>query len=291
MNMDNLRELPTLELIEKLIEYDIGENERLIYLKYHIKNSKPIFETDKRFLERCIKKLEEQEIPKIKPKKMETIPDEKNLNMIKQLQESEVGDPNRLESIKHDILENETLHQRDVEYLKEKFEQFSQINENEKTIRDAIKTIKALKRAEIGNADRLESINEQLERRSPLSISDVKYFNEKAKELKKLHNEQIYFKETEKEVTEKSKTKTDNKNQANISSGFALSIKISDLMHGSAWAIFVIWYLGLFLIDLYPVHDYLLGVAIGLGVGVVAIYKIKKKTSRCKSIEHCEGFI
>ena len=281
MNMDNLRELPTLELIEKLIEYDIGENERLIYLKYHIKNGKPIFETDKRFLERCIKKLEEQEVPKIKPKKMENIPDEKNLNIIKQLQESEIGDPNRLESIKHDILENVTLNERDVEYLKEKFEQFSQINENEKTIRDAIKTIKALKRAEIGNVDRLESINEQLERRSPLSISDVKYFNEKAKELKKLHNEQIYFKDKEREeVTERSKIKTANKNETDISSGFALSIKISDLMHGCAWAIFAIWFLGLFLIDLYPVQDYLLGVAIGLGVGVVAIHKIKKKTSR-----------
>ena len=280
MNMDNLRELPTLELIEKLIEYDIGENERLIYLKYHIKNGKPLFETDKRFLERCIKKLEEQDVLKIKPKIMENIPDEKNLNIIKQLQESEIGDPNRLESIKHDILENETLHERDVEYLKEKFEQFSQINENEKTIRDAIKTINALKRAEIGNADRLESINEQLERRSPLSISDVKYFNEKAKELKKLRNEQIYFKEKELEVTERSKIKTTNKTKTDISSGFALSIKISDLMHGCAWAIFAIWFLGLFFIDLYPVQDYLLGVAIGLGVGVVAIHKINKKTSR-----------
>jgi len=280
MNMDNLRELTTLELIEKLIEYDIGENERLIYLKYHIKNGKPIFESDKRFLERCIKKLEEQKVPEIKPKKLENIQNEKNLNMIKQLQESEIGDPNRLESIKHDILENETLHQRDVEYLKEKFEQFSQINENEKTIREAIKTIIALKQAEIGNAGRLESINEQLERRSSLSVSDVKYFNEKAKELKKLHNEQIYFQKKEiKEVTETSQIKT-NKNETDISSGFAFSIKISDLMHGCAWTIFAIWLLGLFLIDLYPVQDYLLGVAVGLGVGVVAIHKIKKKTSR-----------
>jgi len=280
MNMDNLRELTTLELIEKLIEYDIGENERLIYLKYHIKNGKQIFESDKRFLERCIKKLEEQKVPEIKPKKLENIQNEKNLNMIKQLQESEIGDPNRLESIKHDILENETLHQRDVEYLKEKFEQFSQINENEKTIREAIKTIIALKQAEIGNAGRLESINEQLERRSSLSVSDVKYFNEKAKELKKLHNEQIYFqKKVIKEVTETSQIKT-NKNETDISSGFAFSIKISDLMHGCAWTIFAIWLLGLFLIDLYLVQDYLLGVAIGLGVGVVAIHKIKKKTSR-----------
>jgi len=280
MNMNNLRELPTLELIEKLIEYDIGENERLIYLKYYIKNDKPIFETDKRFLERCIKKLEEQEVPKIKPEKMESITDEKNLNIIKQLQESEIGDPTRLESIKHDVLENATLHERDVEYLKEKFEQFAQINENEKTIREAIKTIKALKRAEIGNANRLESINEQLENRSSLSISDVKYFNERAKELKKLYNEQVYFKEPEQKVTAKSKAKTSNKNETELDSGFSLSIKISDLIHGSAWVIFAIWVLGLFLIDLYPVQDYLLGVAIGLGVGVVAIHKIKKKTSR-----------
>lgn len=286
MNMDNLRELSTLELVEKLIEYDIGENERLIYLKYYIKNGKPIFETDKRFLERCIKKLEGQEVPKIKPKKIENIPDEKNLNIIKQLQESEIGDPNRLESIKHDILDNEILNERDTEYLKEKFEQFAQINENEKTIRDAIKTITALKREEIGNAHRLESINEQLERRSPLSISDVKYFNEKAKELKKLRNEQIYFKEKEQEFEVKPKINTikipinANKNVTNLNSGFSLSIKISDLIHASAWAIFVIWFLGLFLIDLYPVQDYLLGIAIGLGVGVVAIHKIKKKTSR-----------
>ena len=76
------------------------------------------------------------------------------------------------------------------------------------------------------------------------------------------------------------KIKTANKNETDISSGFALSIKISDLMHGCAWAIFAIWFLGLFFIDLYPVQDYLLGVAIGLGIGVVAIHKINKKTSR-----------
>jgi hypothetical protein len=38
--------------------------------------------------------------------------------------------------------------------------------------------------------------------------------------------------------------------------------------------------LGLFLIDIAPVQDHLLGLALGLGTGVVVIYKIQKKASK-----------
>jgi len=114
VGMDNLRELPLLELVEKLIEYDVGERERLIFLRLYIIEGKIIFESDKRFIERCVTKLEEQEknkiilkkfqepkknkmIPKkfqepeknkIIPKKLEINQDDKNLKIITKLLES-----------------------------------------------------------------------------------------------------------------------------------------------------------------------------------------------------------
>jgi uncharacterized protein YebE (UPF0316 family) len=56
--------------------------------------------------------------------------------------------------------------------------------------------------------------------------------------------------------------------------------KISDVMLTSAVLIYVIWIMGLFLIDLSPIGDHLLGLSLGLGVGVVVLYKIQKKASQ-----------
>jgi len=269
------------ELVEKLLEYNIGEHGRLIYLKNYLKKDEPVYESDKRFLQICLRKLEEIEDETIMTENSEINQDEQNLKIINKLQELEIGNTNRLSSIKQHLLESKAISDHDCQYLREKYNQLSKIDDNEKTISEAINTITKLKQLEIGNFDRLESIREKLETRAPLSISDIKYFNTKAQDLKKLQLEQNSIQE--KQISEheiKSKIKTNTKVETDYGSSFTITLKILHILLVSAIIVCGLWFFGLFLIDLYPVQDHLLGLAIGLGIGTVAIYKINKKVNR-----------
>ena len=269
--------LPLPELVNKLLEFNIGEHGRLIYLQNHLLEGKPIYDSDKRFLQICLGKLQELEGGTIKPENLEMNHDDKYLHMINKLLDSEIGDTGRLRLIKQNILEGKPLVESDELYFKEKYEQFAQIDENEKTTREALVIIEKLKQAEIGNSERLDSIKEKLEQRIVLPIPDIRYFNEKAKELKRLQIENGFSQSASKRD---SKTKMKSKFNGTISSPFTFTVKISDVMLASATIIYAIWVLGLFLIDISPVHDHLLGLALGLGTGVVVIYKIQKKASQ-----------
>jgi hypothetical protein len=276
MNQYNVRGLPLPVLVDKLLEFNIGEHGRLIYLKNHLLEGKPIYDSDKRFLEICLGKLQELEGGTIKAENLEMNHDDKYLNMIDKLLSSEIGDTSRLRLIKRNILEGKPLVESDELYFKEKYEQFAQIDENERTTREALVIIDKLKQAEIGNSERLDSIKEKLEQRIILPIPDIRYFNEKAKELKKLQAEQGFSQQE----TSKQKSKMKSRYNETASSPFNLTVKISDVMLASACVIYTIWILGLFLFDISPVQDHLLGLALGLGIGVVVIYKIQKKASQ-----------
>ena len=269
--------LPLPELVDKLLEFNIGEHGRIIYLQNHLLERKPIYDSDKRFLQICLGKLQELEGGTIKPENLEMNHDDKYLHMINKLLDSEIGDTGRLRLIKQNILEGKPLVESDELYFKEKYEQFAQIDENEKTTREALVIIKKLKQSEIGNSERLDSIKEKLEQRIVLPIPDIRYFNEKAKELKRLQIENGFSQSASKRD---SKTKMKSKFNGTISSPFTFTVKISDVMLASATIIYAIWVLGLFLIDISPVQDHLLGLALGLGAGVVVIYKIQKKASQ-----------
>lgn len=269
--------LPLPELVDKLLEFNIGEHGRLIYLQNHLLEGKPIYDSDKRFLQICLGKLQELEGGTIKPENLEMNHDDKYLHMINKLLDSEIGDTGRLRLIKQNILEGKPLVESDELYFKEKYEQFAQIDENEKTTREALVIIKKLKQSEIGNSERLDSIKEKLEQRIVLPIPDIRYFNEKAKELKRLQIENGFSQSASKHD---SKIKMKSKFNGTISSPFTFTVKISDVMLASATIIYAIWVLGLFLIDISPVQDHLLGLALGLGAGVVIIYKIQKKASQ-----------
>lgn len=277
MNQFKMQGLPLPELVDKLLEFNIGEHGRLIYLQNHLLEGKPIYDSDKRFLQICLGKLQELEGGTIKPENLEMNHDDKYLHMINKLLDSEIGDTDRLRLIKQNILEGKPLVESDELYFKEKYEQFAQIDENEKTTREALVIIEKLKQAEIGNTERLDSIKEKLEQRIVLPISDIRYFNEKAKELKRLQIENGFSQSASKRD---SKTKMKSKFNGTISSPFTFTVKISDVMLASATIIYAIWVLGLFLIDISPVQDHLLGLALGLGAGVVVIYKIQKKASQ-----------
>ena len=277
MNQFKMQGLPLPELVDKLLEFNIGEHGRLIYLQNHLLEGKPIYDSDKRFLQICLGKLQELEGGTIKPENLEMNHDDKYLHMINKLLDSEIGDTGRLRLIKQNILEGKPLVESDELYFKEKYEQFAQIDENEKTTREALVIIEKLKQAEIGNSERLDSIKEKLEQRIVLPIPDIRYFNEKAKELKRLQIENGFSQSASKRD---SKTKMKSKFNGTISSPFTFTVKISDVMLASASIIYAIWVLGLFLIDISPVQDHLLGLALGLGTGVVVLYKIQKKASQ-----------
>ena len=277
MNQFKMQNLPLPELVDKLLEFNIGEHGRLIYLQNHLREGKPIYDSDKRFLGICLGKLQELEGGTIKPENLDMNHDDKYLHMINKLLDSEIGDTGRLRLIKQNILEGKPLVESDELYFKEKFEQFAQIDENEKTTREALVIIEKLKQAEIGNLERLDSIKEKLEQRIVLPIPDIRYFNEKAKELKRLQIENGFYQSASKHD---SKIKTKSKINGTIGSPFSFTVKISDVMLTSAVILYVIWIMGLFLIDLSPIGDHLLGLALGLGVGVVVLYKIQKKASR-----------
>lgn len=277
MNQFKMQGLPLPELVDKLLEFNIGEHGRLIYLQNHLLEGKPIYDSDKRFLQICLGKLQELEGGTIKPENLEMNHDDKYLHMINKLLDSEIGDTDRLRLIKQNILEGKPLVESDELYFKEKYEQFAQIDENEKTTREALVIIKKLKQSEIGNSERLDSIKEKLEQRIVLPIPDIRYFNEKAKELKRLQIENGFSQSASKHD---SKIKMKSKFNGTISSPFTFTVKISDVMLASATIIYAIWVLGLFLIDISPVQDHLLGLALGLGAGVVVIYKIQKKASQ-----------
>ena len=277
MNQFKMQGLPLPELVDKLLEFNIGEHGRLIYLQNHLLEGKPIYDSDKRFLQICLGKLQELEGGTIKPENLEMNHDDKYLHMINKLLDSEIGDTGRLRLIKQNILEGKPIVESDELYFKEKYEQFAQIDENEKTTREALVIIEKLKQAEIGNSERLDSIKEKLEQRIVLPIPDIRYFNEKAKELKRLQIENGFSQSASKRD---SKTKMKSKFNGTISSPFTFTVKISDVMLASATIIYAIWVLGLFLIDISPVQDHLLGLALGLGTGVVVIYKIQKKASQ-----------
>ena len=277
MNQFKMQGLPIPELVDKLLEFNIGEHGRLIYLQNHLLEGKPIYDSDKRFLHICLGKLQELEGGTIKPENLEMNHDDKYLHMINKLLDSEIGDTGRLRLIKQNILEGKPIVESDELYFKEKYEQFAQIDENEKTTREALVIIEKLKQAEIGNSERLDSIKEKLEQRIVLPIPDIRYFNEKAKELKRLQIENGFSQSASKRD---SKTKMKSKFNGTISSPFTFTVKISDVMLASATIIYAIWVLGLFLIDISPVQDHLLGLALGLGTGVVVLYKIQKKASQ-----------
>ena len=277
MNQFKMQGLPIPELVDKLLEFNIGEHRRLIYLQNHLLEGKPIYDSDKRFLQICLGKLQELEGGTIKPENLEMNHDDKYLHMINKLLDSEIGDTGRLRLIKQNILEGKPLVESDELYFKEKYEQFAQIDENEKTTREALVIIEKLKQSEIGNSERLDSIKEKLEQRIVLPIPDIRYFNEKAKELKRLQIENGFSQSASKRD---SKTKMKSKFNGTISSPFTFTVKISDVMLASATIIYAIWVLGLFLIDISPVQDHLLGLALGLGAGVVVLYKIQKKASQ-----------
>ena len=113
--MEQMTITSTLDKIQELIDSNSGDTGRLNHIIDFINNEKPLYKTDKIYLE---KKLNSKVV--IPAKKI--IPKEENtVNKIKKLMELGEGDPGRLEHITIMLKNEKTLYQSDKQYLENNF--------------------------------------------------------------------------------------------------------------------------------------------------------------------------
>ena len=113
--MEQITVTSTLEKIQELIDSNSGDTGRLNHIIDFINNEKPLYKTDKNYLE---KKLNSKVIiptKKIIPKKENTV------NKVKKLIELGKGDPGRLEHITIMLKNEKTLYESDKQYLENNF--------------------------------------------------------------------------------------------------------------------------------------------------------------------------
>ena len=175
----------TLDLIEKLKISQIGEVSRLDAIKNALKNGKTIYESDKKYLQEKFKVLQETNESQTESNKS----DEKRVYMISKLQEAEIGNHDRLETIKEMLLENKSLSAEDDKYLDEKYDQLKKVDESEVEIQQKLEMIEKLKQAEIGNSSKLDDCKSALSDGKKLSDEDENYLKTKIEQYKKISSE------------------------------------------------------------------------------------------------------
>jgi len=175
----------TLDLIEKLKAAEIGDPGRLDSTKNVIENGKTVSDSDKNYLKSKFDELKQSE----KGKQEESADESeitKNLNLIKKLQAAELGNPEKIDSIKSVLENKQPLSAEDSKYLEEKYSQLQKVDDVEGTITKALTIIEKLKEEEIGDSKRLDSIKKILEERGTLSSGDDVYLAEKLKQYRKI---------------------------------------------------------------------------------------------------------
>ena len=113
--MEQITVTSTIEKIQRLIDDNSGDIGRLEHISDFLKKNKPLYNTDKKYLEKKINsKIIIQEKKKIIKKESET-------EQIKKLIESGKGDPGRLEHIHTMLKKQKKLYESDKQYLENNF--------------------------------------------------------------------------------------------------------------------------------------------------------------------------
>ena len=254
----------------------IGDEGRLLYIKNSLNTGKKIYETDKKYLEQWREKIKKINVETKKPLLLSEENAKQELNIIGRLEKAEIGNPQRLLTIKKALTEGIEMSDVNHQYLNKKFEQLVKTDENEKMFYEAIKVIEKLQEVEIGNSERLQSIQNTLLKGSELNLQDIKYFNEKADALKELEDYEKILSEKKEKVTP-STIKTSTVKQDSTPYELTVNLKIFDIVVWAASISFTIWIFGLLVADLGLIHGPLLGFAVGLGICGVIIRKIQGK--------------
>jgi hypothetical protein len=177
----------TLDLIENLKAAQIGDELRLETIKNTLKNGKIVYDSDKKYLQEKFTVL--QRINESQTQTESHKSDEKRLYMISKLQEAEIGNPIRLETMKETLLENKSISTEDDQYLDEKYNQLKKVDESEAKIQQKLEMIEKLKHAEIGSFSKLDDCKSALNDGRELSTEDDSYLRTKIEQYKKINTE------------------------------------------------------------------------------------------------------
>lgn len=180
----------TLGAIQKLLDAGIGEAPRLHAIKNTLENGRTVYDSDKNYLKSKFEELKQSEKGKQEESHVES-EITKNLTLIKKLQNAELGNPEKLNSIKSALENKQPLSIEDSKYLVEKYYQLQKVDDLEGKITKALNIIQKLKEEEIGDSKRLDSIKKILDERGSLSSDDDAYLAEKFKQYRKIKNQNI----------------------------------------------------------------------------------------------------
>ena len=184
--MDSDKVQWTLDLIENLRVAKIGEESRLDAIKNALENGRKVYESDKKYLQEKFKVLQETNESQTQTTDKSN---DKRLYIISKLQEAEIGNHVRLETMKETLLVDESIFTVDDQYLDEKYEQLKKADDSEVKIQKKLEMIEKLKQAEIGNSSKLDECKNALNDSGQLSDEDESYLQTKTEQYKKIHAE------------------------------------------------------------------------------------------------------
>ena len=115
LKVEQISVTSTIEKIQGLIEDNSGDIGRLEHISDFLKKNKPLYNTDKKYLEKKIN----SKIIIVEKKKI--IKKESESEQIKKLIESGKGDPGRLEHIQTMLKKQKKLYESDKQYLENNF--------------------------------------------------------------------------------------------------------------------------------------------------------------------------
>jgi len=274
--MNGLDVEETFELIKKLLELQIGDQGRLIYIKNSLEKGRTIYETDKNYLKKMREKIKEINIENKKSLSLTESNRIPKLKIIEKLQRAEIDNSERLLNIKNAMIKDKEISDENHGYLNEKYDQLVKTDEYEKMVFESLKIINKLQ-AEIGNSEKLESIKTTLLKGTELQLQDIKYFNKKTHTPKKFQGYEKILSENKEKVTQPTTTDVSSVKRLSTSYDLTVNLKVFDIVVSAASISYVLWMLGLTFINLGPIHGHLLGFAVGLGICAGIIRKIQSK--------------
>ena len=274
--MNGLNVEETFDLIKKLLELQIGDQGRLIYIKDSLEKGRIIYKTDKNYLKKMKEKIKEINIENKKSLSLTESDRIPKLKIIEKLQRAEIDNSGRLLTIKNAIIKDKEISDENHGYLNEKYDQLVKTDEYEKMVFESLEIINELQ-AEIGNSERLESIKTTLLKGTELQLQDIKYFNKKIHTPKKFQGYEKILSENKEKVTQPTTTDVSSVERHSTSYDLTVTLKVFDIVVWVASTSFLLWMLGLTFINLSPINDHLLGFAVGLSICAGIIRKIQSK--------------
>jgi hypothetical protein len=183
--LDSNKVIWTLELIEKLKTAQIGDESRLNVMKKALENGKTVYSDDKKYLQEQFKIMQERGEQQIQTSAAKS--DKKRLYIISKLQEAEIGNHVKLETIKETILGEESISVEDDAYLDEKYEQLKKVDDSEAKVQQKLEMIQRLKHSEIGSYEKLDECKSALNDSGKLTEENESYLQEKIEQYNKIH--------------------------------------------------------------------------------------------------------